>query len=144
MVPESLWTSEAEAVQEQAEEGVAEEMEPRFEHVSFAREPEEAASLIALAVSADEFSALEERVLRAVEMLKHERQARAAAEVRVAEAEDRARQAEARFEPVETQLREQMMQVDQLRGEISSLRAEREAVRHRVDRLLGQLDALEI
>jgi uncharacterized coiled-coil protein SlyX len=144
MVPESLWTSEAEAVQDQAEQGVAVVTEPRFEHVSLAREPEEATSLIALAVSADDFSALEERVLRAVEMLKHERQARAAAEVRVAEAEERGKQAEARLEPVETQLREQLAIVERLQSEISNLRAERDTVRHRVDRLLGQLDALEI
>ena len=39
----------------------------------------------ALAVSVDEFSALEERVRRAVELVKRERQARAAAEERAGE-----------------------------------------------------------
>ena len=51
---------------------------------------------VALAVSVDDFSALEERVRRAVEMVKRERQARAAAEARVAELESRATDSEAR------------------------------------------------
>ena len=45
----------------------------------------------ALAVSADDFSALEERILRAVELVKSERSARNAAEDRAARAEAEAR-----------------------------------------------------
>ncbi|MGA9060355.1 MAG: hypothetical protein WB341_01690 [Terracidiphilus sp.] len=84
----------------------------------------------ALAVSTDDFSALEERVRRAVELVKQERQARAVAE-------ERAKSAEA-------QLHAQAPQVEQLKSELNALRAERDQVRQRVERLLKQLDALEM
>jgi uncharacterized coiled-coil protein SlyX len=83
-----------------------------------------------LALSVDDFSALEERVVRAVELVKRERLARAAAEERAAKAE--------------TQLAEQGPVVDEMKQEIRSLRAERDQVRQRVERLLSQLDALEL
>lgn len=83
----------------------------------------------ALTVSADEFSALEERVLRAVNLVKRERVARAAAEERATQAE--------------SQLAEKSEASTNLSREIESLRAEREAVRQRVEKLLAQLDSLE-
>lgn len=83
-----------------------------------------------LALSANDFSALEERILRAVELVRRERQARAAAE-------DRAEKAEAH-------LREQLPLLEHLEKELQSLRAERDHVRERVERLLGQLDAMEL
>jgi hypothetical protein len=89
--------------------------------------PEEAATLT---LSANDFAALEERVLRAVEVVRRERQARVTAE-------DRATRAEA-------QLQEQAPLLGQLEKEISLLRAERDSVRQRVERLLSQLDALEL
>lgn len=91
---------------------------------------DDAAERGVLALSADDFSALEERILRAVEVVRRERQARAAAE-------DRA-------ERVETQLREQSSLLEHLEKELQGLRAEREHVRERVERLLGQLDAMEL
>ncbi|MGD0911839.1 MAG: hypothetical protein ABR928_08080 [Terracidiphilus sp.] len=156
MIPESLWGTETEAAAEQQVEfepavehetsdevAVAEALEPQLED-----EPEqeqiEAHGPVALAVSVDDFSALEERVLRAVEMLKHERQARAAAEVRIAEAEDCAAKAVAQLGPLQTELDQTKPLVEQLQNEIFSLRAERDTVRHRVERLLEQLDSLEI
>ncbi len=84
----------------------------------------------ALALSADDFSALEERILRAVELVKRERLARADAEERAAKAE--------------AQLSEQSPVVSQLKQEIRTLRSERDQVRQRVERLLSQLDALEL
>ncbi|MGA3034133.1 MAG: hypothetical protein ABSD70_12665 [Terracidiphilus sp.] len=84
----------------------------------------------ALTVSADDFSALEERIHRAVELIKHEREARAAAEERATSAE--------------AQLRIQSPQMEQLQDEINTLRTERDRVRQRVERLLSQLDALEL
>jgi len=84
----------------------------------------------ALAVSVDEFAALEDRIRRAVELVKHERQARAAAEGRAASAEE--------------QLHAQSPMVEQLKSEASALRAEREHVRQRIERLLAQLDELEL
>jgi septal ring factor EnvC (AmiA/AmiB activator) len=84
----------------------------------------------ALAVSVDEFAALEERIRRAVELVKRERQAQAAAEERAAKAEEK--------------LRAQSPVIEQLQSELHALRAERDQVRQRVERLLAQLDALEL
>lgn len=83
-----------------------------------------------LALSANEFAALEERVMRAVDLVKRERQARTAAEERAAKAEEN--------------LHAQSAAAEQLRIELSALRAERDQVRQRVERLLKQLDALEL
>jgi hypothetical protein len=111
---------------------------------------------VALAVSVDDFSALEERVRRAVEMVKRERQARAAAEARVAELEAhatdprlarRSRGAASGAGSRATQLKSKQTQlpvVEQLQSELSALRAERDQVRQRVERLLAQLDTLEL
>lgn len=99
------------------EEGVAE------------AQPNQADGAGTLTVSADEFSALEERVLRAVNLVKRERLARAAAE-------DRATQAESR-------VAEQTETTKNLNREIELLRAEREVVRQRVEKLLSQLEELE-
>ena len=90
----------------------------------------EAATASALTVSADDFAALEERIRLAVEVVKRERQARA-------EAEERAASAEA-------QMQAQSPSLDQLQNEINALRTERDQVRQRVERLLSQLDALEL
>ena len=84
----------------------------------------------ALALSAADFSALEERVVRAVELVKRERQARFAAEERATKAEE--------------QLAGQAPALAKLKDEISSLRRERDQVRQRIERLLTQLDSLEL
>lgn len=84
----------------------------------------------ALAVSANDFSALEERILRTVELVKRERSARAAAEDRAAR--------------TEAQLREEKDITEQLHKELDALRAERDQVRKRVERLLAQLDSIEV
>ena len=99
---------------------------------------------IALAVSADDFSALEERVRRTVDVVKRERQARAAAERRALELEERVSEAEARFAQAESQLQSQAPLLERLENEMSALRAERDQVRQRVEKLLAQLDALEL
>lgn len=83
-----------------------------------------------LALSSDEFAALEERVLRAVNLVKRERLARSAAEERAAQAE--------------AKVQEQLPVVEQLQKEVDGLRAERDQVRQRVERLLAQFDALEL
>ena len=84
----------------------------------------------ALAVSADDFAALEERIRSAVELVKRERLARA-------EAEERAGSAEAT-------LRAQMPVMEQQQSEMHALRAERDQVRKRVELMLAELDALEL
>lgn len=84
----------------------------------------------AFAVSAVDFSALEERVVRAVGLVKQERQARAAAEERAILAE--------------VQVSEQESAIEQMQTELAALKAERDQVRRRVELLLQQLDALEL
>lgn len=74
----------------------------------------------------DYFQALEERVLHAVDLLKSERERRAAAEERAGRLAQREE--------------EQTAQVAQLEGEISELKEERDAVRQRIERLLKQLE----
>jgi uncharacterized coiled-coil protein SlyX len=83
-----------------------------------------------LALSVADFEALEERIVRAVDLLKRERQGRS-------EAEERAGKAEA-------QIVEQSSTIDQLKQEIRGLRTERDQVRQRVERLLSRLDGLEL
>lgn len=80
----------------------------------------------------DDFAALEQRVLRTVELVLQEREARAAAE---AEAADLRRQLQIHAESSETRNVE-------LESELVHLRQERETVRTRVEKLLRQLDAL--
>jgi uncharacterized coiled-coil protein SlyX len=83
-----------------------------------------------VAMSADEFAALEERVLRTVNTLKRERIARSEAELRAVAAEEK--------------VAEQTDTIDNLNKEIGGLRSEREAIKQRVDRILSQLDTLEL
>jgi DNA anti-recombination protein RmuC len=83
-----------------------------------------------LALSSNDFSALEDRILRAVNMVRRERQVRAEAQERAGEAEK--------------QMREQGQLVAQLQKELNAMRTERDRVLQRVDRLLAQLDALEL
>jgi len=83
-----------------------------------------------LALSADDFSALEERVLRAVSLVRRERAART-------EAEERATRAEG-------QVAEHARQTERLENDIKQLRGERDQVRQRVEKLLKQLDTLEL
>jgi chromosome segregation ATPase len=130
---ESLWESEvAESVQpEESWAETAAEAAPKPNVEPVAKPAVEAASKASvLSLSVDEFSALEERILRAVNLVKQERRERAAAEKRAAAAE--------------AQLREAAPQTERLQTEVNALRSEREAVRQRVERLLAQLDALEV
>ncbi len=82
----------------------------------------------AVEAAADEFQALEEKIGRAVELLKSEREARTAAERDAA----RARQ----------QVRDRQEEFDSMRAELVTLRREREEVRTRVEKMLRQIDAL--
>ena len=91
----------------------------------------------ALTVSADDFDALEDRIYRAVELVKQGRQNGASTEARVSEFEARAVRAEA-------QLQAQALVLEQLENEVQALREEREQVRQRMERVLKQLDALEM
>ena len=95
--------------------------------------PQAESESMSLPLTIDDFAALEERVLRAVSLVRRERLARSVAEERAVKAE--------------TQLREhtaQLEKLNQLQQEVDALRQEREQVRQRVERLLSQLDALEL
>src|SRR5260370_659524 len=83
-----------------------------------------------LSLSLDDFSSLEDRVLRAVNLVKRERLGRTAAEEPAAQ--------------VETRLSEQSSTSEQLQKEVSPLRAKRDNIRQRGEKLLSQLDALEL
>ena len=119
----------------------------------------------ALAVSVDDFAALEERVYRTVDLVKREREVRKAAEAHAAEMEARASHAEvrrgefetramqaetrlaeleARAAQAEAQVLAHSPHVEQMQNELSGLRTEREHVRQRVEKLLQQLNGLEL
>lgn len=76
----------------------------------------------------DDFPALEEKIYKAIELLKSAREGKAAAE------RDANRLRE--------QLEQREEEMDVLRGEMISLRKEREEVRGRVEKMLKQIDAL--
>jgi hypothetical protein len=90
-----------------------------------------------LTVSADDFAALEERIVRMVDLVHQARQARA-------EAEERAAKAEAELRDQVSLLELSQAEVDRLQAEIDRMKAERFEVRGRVEKLAKQLDALEL
>lgn len=80
-------------------------------------------------VSFDEFQALEQKVLRAVEVVRRERQARAAAEAEV--------------ERLRAQLAEQSQATEsQVTTLNATLTQERETIRQRIEGMLSQMDEL--
>jgi hypothetical protein len=79
-------------------------------------------------ISVDEFQALEQKVLRAVEIVKREREARATAEAQVASLN----------EQLESQLSSQIA----VEAQLNTLTKERDAVRQRVEKMLQQMDEL--
>ena len=85
-------------------------------------------STISSGITADEYQALEQKVLRAVEIVKKEREARAAAEAEVAS------------------LREELATYKDnariVESELNTLTKERDQVRVRVEKMLQQIDEL--
>ncbi|HUD23379.1 MAG TPA: hypothetical protein VMQ60_11100 [Acidobacteriaceae bacterium] len=90
-------------------------------------------------VSVDEFQALEQKVLRAVEVVKREREARAAAEAEVALLR---RQLAVQDEAAQSQTTAAQREKDAVEGQVAALVQEREAVRQRVERMMQQIDEL--
>jgi septation ring formation regulator EzrA len=76
----------------------------------------------------DDFPALEEKIYKAIELLKSAREGKASAERDV----NRLRE----------QLEQREEELDVIRGEMISLRKEREEVRGRVEKMLKQIDSL--
>jgi LytS/YehU family sensor histidine kinase len=86
-------------------------------------------------ISADEFQALEQKVLRAVKLIKAEREAR--------ETEQKARlAAEAELAQLRAQFDSHATRNNVVEDELNTLRQERDAVRKRVEKMLQQLDEL--
>ena len=79
-------------------------------------------------ISLDEFQALEQKVLRAVEIVRREREARLAAEAESAALREQLEALAAASNATQTQ--------------ITTLNQEREAVRLRVEKMLAQMDEL--
>lgn len=79
-------------------------------------------------ITADEFQALEHKVLRAVEIVRREREARAAAE--------------AEAHALRQQLDDLAIASNHAQSQITTLSQEREAVRARVEKMLQQMDEL--
>ncbi len=80
----------------------------------------------------DEFQALEQKVLRAVEIVKREREARATAEAEVVELRTQ----------LEEHLTKQAEELTNAQSQVSTLNQERDAVRQRVEKMLQQMDEL--
>lgn len=79
-------------------------------------------------ISVDEFQALEQKVLRAVEIVKREREVRAAAEAEVASLKE--------------QLAAQSSLTDETNSELKVFQQERKEIRQRVEKMLHQMDEL--
>jgi chromosome segregation ATPase len=94
----------------------------------------------------DEFQALEQRVLRAVEIVKREREARAAAEAETAAVREELAAARREIESREAAARGETEAAQKIlteaQGQIDVLHQERDAVRQRVEKLLVQMDEL--
>lgn len=86
------------------------------------------AAAVEVAPSTADFKSLEEKVLRTIELLKSAREGKAAAE------RDATRLRE--------QLNEREEEVETMRQELVGFRREREEVRTRVEKMLGQIEAL--
>ena len=147
---ESFWETEAGIEAQQAKEQPEVKAEPE-QRIASEAPPAQTAEARALTVSLDDFAGLEERILRAVTQLKQERQARMAAEAQaamadaqIAEAAAQAAQAAAQATAAEAALHEELERSAQMKVELAALRAEREQVKKRVDKLLEQLDSLEL
>jgi chromosome segregation ATPase len=79
-------------------------------------------------ISVDEFQALEQKVLRAVEIIKQEREARA--------------KAEAEITSLKEQLEFQTLVAQEAQTAVTSLTKDRETVKQRVEKMLQQMDEL--
>ena len=79
-------------------------------------------------ISVDEFQALEQKVLRAVEIIKQEREARAKAEAEIASLKE--------------QLEFQTLVAQEAQTAVTSLTKDRETVKQRVEKMLQQMDEL--
>jgi hypothetical protein len=90
-------------------------------------------------IAIDDFQALEQRVLRTIELLQAERKLRAAAEEHASSLEDRLDQQAREFEQRSGQ---QASLLADEQAQLTLLHRERDSVRQRVERMLKQLDEI--
>ncbi len=83
-------------------------------------------------ISVDEFQALEQKVYRAVEIVKREREMRAVAEAEVIRLK----------EELASERQEHSALSETAASELDALRQEREQVRQRVEKMLHQMDEM--
>jgi gamma-glutamyl:cysteine ligase YbdK (ATP-grasp superfamily) len=83
---------------------------------------------LALEDSSNDFQSLEEKIYRAIELLKEARSQKAAVELELAN--------------VREMLEAQSAEAESLRRQLQSLQQERSEVRLRVEKLLGDVDAI--
>ena len=103
-------------------------------------------------ISVDEFQALEQKVLQTVELIKREREAKAAAEAEViavkAELAARTEELAAHKDELESRgqeivaLRQELAASGDANAEVQNLQREREAVRLRVEKMLASIDEI--
>jgi hypothetical protein len=106
----------------------------------------------AATMSVDEFMALEQKVLQTVELIKKEREGRAAAEAARASAEAELQASNAELSAARAELSVAQQEIAMLQQQASAaqqaettvlaLEQEREAVRMRVERMVASLDEL--
>lgn len=100
------------------------------------------ASTFSPSTGADEFQALEQRVLRAVEVVRREREARSAAEAELSRLKQRVSEQAAEIERMERDHAEQRLAAEAAQNELATLSDERTEVRQRIERMLHQMDEL--
>ena len=101
-------------------------------------------------ISVDEFQALEQKVLQTVELIKREREAKAAAVEAHAKVEAELMSVRAEMEAAQkllaerneevTTLRQELATAGEAQTEVESLQREREAVRLRVEKMLASIE----
>ncbi len=88
------------------------------------------ANAVEVAPTSADFTSLEEKILRTIELLKAARESKAVAERDAARMRD--------------QLSEREEEVESMRQELVALRREREDVRARVEKMLGHIESLAL
>lgn len=99
-------------------------------------------TLASTPIGTDEFQALEQRVLRAVEVVRREREARAAAEAELGRLKQRVSEQATEIERLEREYAEQRDAAEAANNELVTLNDERAEVRGRIERMLHQMDEL--
>ncbi|SEG59702.1 hypothetical protein SAMN05421819_3682 [Bryocella elongata] len=101
--------------------------------------------MAAATISVDEFQALEQKVLLTVELIKKERELRAAAEAKLQQLQhDFAEMVSAHSAAVAevAELKDKLSASSETAGELDAMKREREGVRQRVEAMLAQMDEL--